>query len=136
MAKSGFHVKEFAWELQELMGIPREVFYTPNGNRYEKPTAATKTIQAILKVISDALHPDEKVNIPGFGTFQVVTRPAMKRRVILDTSKEGKILAHVDQAIEFPAKRRVTFKPSIHLEAMMNEENPSWMQRRAMRTWK
>lgn len=131
--------KEFQWELQDLMDIPREVKYSKGGFRYERPTKAAEVIRAIFKVIKDALHRGESVNIPGFGTFKVIqTKPTRSYGTIVGNSK-GKPVGYSKAYRAVPSKNKVVFKPSVHLMALLNVEEPnvlSWMHKRAMKTWK
>lgn len=135
--KTDFKLKEFVWELQDLLDIPREVRHTPAGNRYEYPAKAWEVIGAIVKVLVDALQREEKINIRGFGTFKVVNAPRKYvHKAFLGNTPDGKLIGQSPVPIKLPDRKIVVFKPSVHLQAMLNQDNPSWMHRRAMKTWK
>lgn len=131
--------KEFQWELQDLMDIPREVKYSKGGFRYERPTKAAEVIRAIFSVIKDALHLGESVNVPGFGTFKVInTKPTRSKYTIVGNAN-GKPVGYSQTHRVVPSKKKVIFKPSVHLMAFLNQEPPnvlSYNHKHAMKTWK
>lgn len=74
----------------------------------EKVTLSTafKTVDAVLRVIAEALAKGESVNLRGFGAFTVVNKP---ERILnnIHTCKPVTVLAH--KSVRFkPSKETVT----------------------------
>lgn len=134
-----FRWREFQWELQDLMDIPRAVKHSSGGFRYEKPDKAAEVIRVIFGVIKDALLRGEKVNIPGFGTFKIIdTKPTRSKHTIVGNSK-GKVVGFSQTHRTVPSKKKVIFIPSVHLMAMLNLDEPnvpSYKHKNAMKTWR
>lgn len=63
--------------------------------------AAAEALDAVLSTITAGLKSDKKVQIIGFGTFEVKARPARQGR----NPKTG-------ESIQIPASNSVGFKPS------------------------
>jgi len=134
--RSAFRFKDIVWELQDLLDAPREVRYSDAGNRYEYPKKGWEVIQAIMKVITEALQRGESVQIRGFGIFKVIDNPKrMVHKPFLGNYK-GKLIGQSTESWPLPNRKLVVFKPSLHIEAMVNPETANWEQRRAMKTWK
>lgn len=64
-------------------------------------TDAKKALDAVLESISQALANEEKVQLIGFGTFQIIEKP--ERTGINPQTK---------QKITIPARKAVKFKPA------------------------
>ncbi len=62
---------------------------------------AQKAFQSLLDSIKDSLRNGNKVNLSGFGSFELRTREARRGR----NPKTG-------QAIEVPRRKRIKFNPS------------------------
>ncbi len=73
-------------------------------------TQAREVLNIILEEIVEALARGEKVTFVGFGTFQVVDRPARKGR----NPRTG-------ETIEIPAKKVVKFTPGKALKEKVNK---------------
>lgn len=71
---------------------------------------AEKAVKAVIDVISDALAKGEKVQIIGFGTFEVRERKA----------REGHNPAS-HEAIQIPASKTPAFKVSKQLKEKVNQ---------------
>src|SRR3990167_1122221 len=136
--RSDLKFNELARELQDLLDIPLQEYRTKSGDLYKDHTKAREIIRAIIQTMINGLKIGEKVNIPGFGTFKVVSLPAQKAVCgIVASDKDGNVLANSSEVIMRPPKKRVVFKPSEHLYATVNlvdSESLSFKQRRAMRT--
>ena len=73
-------------------------------------TTASDAIDIIFQSISDALNNDEKVDIKGFGSFNISDRKARKGRN-----------PHTGEEIEIKASRVPTFKASKSLKDYCNK---------------
>ena len=73
-------------------------------------TTATDAIDIIFQSITDALNNDEKVDIKGFGSFNISDRKARKGRN-----------PHTGEEIEIKASRVPTFKASKSLKDYCNK---------------
>ena len=73
-------------------------------------TTATDAIDIIFQSITDALNNDEKVDIKGFGSFNISDRKARKGRN-----------PHTGEEIEIKASRVPTFKASKTLKDYCNK---------------
>ena len=73
-------------------------------------TTATDAIDIIFQSISDAINNDEKVDIKGFGSFNISDRKARKGRN-----------PHTGEEIEIKASRVPTFKASKSLKDYCNK---------------
>lgn len=62
-------------------------------------------VNAVLKVITEAMHREEKILIPGFGSFAVKERPARNGHN-----------PHTGGNMRIPAKKVVRFVPGTGLE--------------------
>ena len=62
-------------------------------------------VNAVLKVITEAMHREEKILIPGFGSFAVRERPARNGHN-----------PHTGGSMRIPAKKVVRFVPGTGLE--------------------
>jgi DNA-binding protein HU-beta len=62
-------------------------------------------VNAVLKVITEAMHKEEKILIPGFGSFAVKERPARNGHN-----------PHTGGSMRIPAKKVVRFVPGTGLE--------------------
>ena len=62
--------------------------------------SAAAALDAAIQSITEALKAGDKVSLPGFGTFEVKTRPARTSR----NPRTG-------EAVAVPEKRVPTFKP-------------------------
>ncbi len=67
--------------------------------------AAEKAVSTALEIMGAALEKGEKVQLAGFGCFEVKTREARVGRN-----------PRTNTAIEIPASRAVSFKPSKNLK--------------------
>lgn len=70
---------------------------------------ATQSVEAILSVITEALRSGEKVQLIGFGNFEVRDRAARKGR----NPQTG-------EEIEIPASKVPAFRPGKQLKAAVN----------------
>ena len=74
-----------------------------------------KTLEAILRTMFDeitqTLHIGHPVSLPGFGTFKVKSMPARKGRN-----------PNTGEAIDIPARRKITFTPAKALKEKLNEQ--------------
>ena len=70
-----------------------------------------RVLDAVLKIVTDALKQGEKVDLRGFGTFKIRETKARQAR----NPRTG-------EAVAVPAKKIGTFKPSKELAALLNEE--------------
>lgn len=73
-------------------------------------TTASDAIDIIFQSISDAINNDEKVDIKGFGSFNISDRKARKGRN-----------PHTGEEIEIKASRVPTFKASKSLKDYCNK---------------
>ena len=73
-------------------------------------TTASDAIDIIFQSISDALNNDEKVDIKGFGSFNISDRKARKGRN-----------PHTGEEIDIKASRVPTFKASKSLKDYCNK---------------
>lgn len=129
--------KQFYWELQDLLNIPRQVHYSKGGFRYERPDKAAEIVHTIVKVLVDALKRGESVKIAGFGTFDVIDNPKKSvYRPFTASSSDGTPLGQSELILPLPPRKKVIFTPSIHLTAMLNMNRPNAFEKRAMKTWK
>ena len=71
---------------------------------------AEKAVKAFTEVVSDELVKGEKIQLVGFGTFEVSERPAREGR----NPKTGEVLT-------IAASKAPTFKAGKALKAMVNE---------------
>ena len=71
---------------------------------------AEKAVKAVIDVISDALVQGDKVQLIGFGTFEVRTRAARKGR----NPQTG-------ETIEIPASKNPVFKAGKALKEAVNQ---------------
>ncbi|WP_028775768.1 HU family DNA-binding protein [Shimazuella kribbensis] len=71
---------------------------------------ATQSVEAVLSVISDALGAGEKVQLIGFGNFEVRERAARKGR----NPQTG-------EEIDIPAMKVPAFKPGKQLKEEVNK---------------
>lgn len=62
-------------------------------------------VNAVLKAITEAMHREEKILIPGFGSFAVKERPARNGHN-----------PHTGGSMRIPAKKVVRFVPGTGLE--------------------
>ena len=137
--QSSFHQGILAWELHELLEIPRTVKKSSGGFRYERPELGQKIIQTIVKTMTSALQREEEISIPGFGRFRVETRKVRAGGTIQAVQSNGDIIGRPIIAMPHAPKKYVIFYPSPHLSALINQENPNVLnakQRKAMKTWK
>ena len=74
-------------------------------------TTASDAIDIIFQSITDAINNDEKVDIKGFGSFNISDRKARKGRN-----------PHTGEEIEIKASRVPTFKASKALKDYCNKE--------------
>ena len=72
---------------------------------------AEKAVKAVIDVISDALVQGDKVQLIGFGTFEVRTRAARKGR----NPQTG-------ETIEIPASKNPVFKAGKALKDLVNKK--------------
>ena len=70
-----------------------------------------RVLDAVLKIVTDALKQGEKVDLRGFGTFKIRESKARQAR----NPRTG-------EAVAVPAKKIGTFKPSKELSALLNGE--------------
>lgn len=70
-------------------------------------TSALIAVDAVLDSIKDGLYTDKKVNLAGFGTFQIVERKARKAR----NPRTG-------DTVNVPRKMFVKFKPSLDMKGI------------------
>mgnify|MGYP001462351496 CR=1 FL=1 len=70
---------------------------------------ATQSVEAILSVITEALRSGDKVQLIGFGNFEVRDRAARKGR----NPQTG-------EEIEIPASKVPAFRPGKQLKAAVN----------------
>lgn len=70
---------------------------------------ATQSVEAILTVITEALRSGDKVQLIGFGNFEVRDRAARKGR----NPQTG-------EEIDIPASKVPAFRPGKQLKAMVN----------------
>jgi len=77
----------------------------------------SKIIDAIFDVIAEALQREEKVVIPGFGTFMVTEYPARWRGSYVFN---GPAKGHVDHR-HCAAYKRVVFRPCVGLKKFISE---------------
>jgi integration host factor subunit alpha len=68
-------------------------------------------VEMVLGLIKENLERGEKVKIPGFGTFVVREKKARRGR----NPQTG-------EEIEIPARRSLSFKPSVSLKKAINGE--------------
>ena len=73
-------------------------------------TTTSDTIEIIFQSITDAINSDEKVDIKGFGSFNISDRKARKGRN-----------PHTGEEIEIKASRVPTFKASKSLKDYCNK---------------
>jgi nucleoid DNA-binding protein len=133
---SGVHFyTDLAREIQELLGMPLERAGYARNPRQRQPRTGRRIVQAIQQVITEALLRGESVQVKGFGTFAVETRPAWKvPRGFLQVSSDGDILANSATPQTIPPKRVVTFRPSPSLMLHVNRGRASnWKQRQLRR---
>lgn len=71
---------------------------------------AERVINATLDIMSAALAKGEKVQLTGFGTFETKERSARMGRNV-----------HTKEAMEIPASRVPTFKPSKNLKDLVGK---------------
>ncbi len=71
---------------------------------------AEKALKAFTDVVADELTKGEKIQLVGFGTFEVVDRPAREGR----TPKTGK-------AMKIPASKAPKFKAGKALKEVVNK---------------
>ncbi len=71
---------------------------------------AERVIEAAIDAVTAALVDGEKVQLTGFGTFEVKDRQARMGRN-----------PKTREAVQIPATRAVTFKPSKNLKDMVGE---------------
>lgn len=62
---------------------------------------ADRQVKAVMDALSDALAVEDRIHIPGLGTFKAAYR----------TERQGRN-PRTGEALVIPAKRVVTFKPS------------------------
>ena len=77
---------------------------------YISKTTASDAIDIIFQSITDAINNDEKVDIKGFGSFNISDRKARKGRN-----------PHTGEEIEIKASRVPTFKASKSLKDYCNK---------------
>jgi nucleoid DNA-binding protein len=80
-----------------------------------------RVLDAVLKTVADALQRGEKVDLRGFGTFNIRQTKARQAR----NPRTG-------EAVSVPAKKVGTFKPSKELSALLNIEVPPEQTERAV----
>lgn len=73
-------------------------------------TQASRTLEAIVSAIADTLVAGGEVRIKGFGRLSVVKTAPRKARDIRQ-----------NRTIEVPAKKKVSFKPSLSLRTNINK---------------
>lgn len=73
-------------------------------------TQASRTLEAIVSAIADTLVAGGEVRIKGFGRLSVVKTAPRKARDIRNGN-----------TIEVPAKKKVSFKPSLSLRTNINK---------------
>ena len=71
--------------------------------------AASDAITAVFESLSKILKEEGKVNVPGFGTFVVVTSAPRKAR----NPKTGEV-------IQVESRQRPKFRPSLRLRKILN----------------
>lgn len=78
----------------------------------EKITLSTafKTVDGVLRVIAETLAKGDKVEIRGFGSFQVANKP---ERTVKDI--------HTGKPLVIPAHKSVVFKPSKAIVEPLNK---------------
>ena len=137
--RSSFNASKMAAELHDLLEIPLNSYKSSGGFWYNHPTKGRQIINAIVKVMVDALNREEAVRIPGFGSFVVEDRaPRKSGNNIVASSKDGDILGVSNIPLITPAKKVVVFYPSVHLKAMLNVEEPNvpnCKQHKAIESW-
>lgn len=94
----------------------------------ERPKFGLQIVRAIQKAMTDALNRGEDVYINGFGKFKVKSRKSWN--VPKPAEYNPGIFGHEhstysDEPLVVKAKKRVYFKPSIQLTAMLNVDNPN-----------
>lgn len=135
-AAGGFSAKQLAKDLHYLLDIPMTSKHTKRGGHYMEPEKGREIVQAIVKVLVSALQRDERVNIPGFGTFftkyynQSSGFESIRKREGFGYDKRTTTYMRAP-------RKRVRFKPSYHLSAYINQGGElNYNERRAMKTWK
>lgn len=101
--------QDLADELSDILGLPRD---RRQGKAYE-------IVNAIIRTISKALFEGHKVKVDGFGTFEIRERPP---------TRHSACFYHVftkerQQIVDFPAKRKVFFKPSRTISRVLNHDH-------------
>lgn len=135
-AAGGFSVKKLAKDLHYLLDIPMTSKYTKSGGHYMAPEKGREIVQAIIKVLVSALQRDERVNIPGFGTFYTKWYNQSSGFEGIWNGEKFGYNKRTTSYMRAPRKR-VRFKPSYHLSAYINQGGElNWNERRAMKTWK
>ncbi len=71
---------------------------------------ASTAVQAVIFKITDSLINGEKVSLSGFGIFNVKDTKARKGR----NPRTG-------EAVDIPAKKKITFKPATRLKELMGQ---------------
>lgn len=71
---------------------------------------ATQSVEAVLQSIAEALHSGDKVQLIGFGNFEVRERAARKGR----NPQTG-------EEIDIPASKVPAFRPGKQLKAVVNK---------------
>ncbi len=80
----------------------------------ESNAAATRALNAVLSAIETGIKKDGEVQLIGFGTFKIKSRPARKGR----NPGTGKV-------IKIKASKTVTFKCGSELKTMAGKARPS-----------
>lgn len=96
------------------------------------PALGYKIVNAILATITKAAKSGEDVYIKGFGIFRVVEKPARKtgNNIVLSDP-----IVFSPVPITHRPRKYLSFRPASQLMAMLNKENPNWLQRRAITSW-
>lgn len=137
---SAFKMREMAWELHELLDIPKTICHSKGvGHSYQQPKKGQEILTAIVRAMVNALQREEEVNIRNFGRFVVEDRVVDSGGTIIESGGPGKITI-VKKSLPHPkTKKRVIFYPSNHLLAMVNQRPDcvlSAQQRKAMKSWR
>jgi DNA-binding protein HU-beta len=85
--------------------------YIIEAAEYKYKTEAERALNSVLKAIENALSEGKKVPFVGFGSFEVVERPAREARV----PSTGKL-------VKVPAHKSVKFKPGSKLKEAVNKK--------------
>lgn len=87
-----FRLTALAWELHDLLDIPRTNRVSSGGFYYQEPTQGRRIIKAVLDCVARALRNGEDVTIDGVGTFRLVRRPRRLFYPIQPNRKQSTVL--------------------------------------------